>query len=112
MNIQDVPNYRQIRFKYLPPTNNRVARLKVYEPERFYDTPVKSRIIKIDNEPSESTEQFCLRWLIETGFKPVARATESKEWIFFCDNWAENFMELSGEYSDYAKRVRVKYNIN
>ena len=79
---------RPIKVKYLPPTNHRGARVKIFEPNRQ-----TSVIVPYDySETNDDTQAFNL--LTSKGFNIVARAYDGDTTILLCDNWGENFIDL------------------
>lgn len=96
-----VPNFRQIRVKYYPHTNKRNARIKIYEPSRYSgDKHHKNKMFVFLPSEMNSTIQ-AWDYLYKQGFNIVGKANDEEETIFFCDNWAENFIEVNGETRDF-----------
>lgn len=94
MNISEIKNYRQIKAEYINPTNHRPARIKIYEPQRYFKDKKQSLIVSCENLPGDDMAQQVLNYLIERGFNPVSRASEFGGYTFLCDNWAEDFKTL------------------
>ena len=90
----EVQNLRQIKAKFLPPTNFSGARIKIYEPKRYYEDNVQSKIYSYSHEIGDVMEQS-YRILISNGFNVVCRASENDNYIFLCDNWADEFIKIS-----------------
>ena len=93
MKIHEINNYRKFNISYLSPTNSRGARVKISEPKRYNDDKTKSIILSYDYAIGEIGQQ-ALNYLIEKGFKPVARCSEYGCYTILCDNWASEFIEL------------------
>tara|TARA_R110000744_G_scaffold255761_1_gene371258 strand:- start:437 stop:745 length:309 start_codon:yes stop_codon:yes gene_type:complete len=92
-NINDIPNLRQIKVKYISPTNTRGSRLCIYEPKRYNNDKTKRVYLSYDYEIGNIQEQ-AYKYLIEKGFNVVSRASEFENYILFVDNWAGDFKEI------------------
>jgi hypothetical protein len=92
MQIHEVNNYRKFNIKYLGPTTHRGARVKITEPARYNDDTDKS--VTLSSNGNDCGQQG-LEYLISKGFKPVARCSEFSCYTILCDNWGENFIELT-----------------
>jgi hypothetical protein len=92
-NINDIPNLRQIKVKYISPTNTRGSRLCIYEPKRYNNDKTKRVYLSYDYEIGNIQEQ-AYKYLIEKGFNVVSRASEFENYILFVDNWADDFIEI------------------
>lgn len=88
-----VENYRQIKVKYMGPTNSRGARICIYEPARYNDETTKRIYLGYDYSVGCIQEQ-ALAHLKSIGFNIVGRASEFANYIFFTDNWADDYVEL------------------
>ena len=93
MNTYDLPNYRQFKITYLPPTNYRGSRIKITEPKRFVDGKTISVTLSYDFAIGD-IEQQGLNYLIEKGFKPICRTSETDFYTILCNNWGNEFIEL------------------
>tara|TARA_R110000824_G_scaffold4746_1_gene22619 strand:+ start:69 stop:383 length:315 start_codon:yes stop_codon:yes gene_type:complete len=91
--LQDLNNYRQLKIKYISPTNSRGSRLCIYEPKRYNTDKTKRVYLPYDYSIGCIQEQS-FKHLQEKGFKIVAKASEFENYIFFADNWADEFREL------------------
>ena len=91
--LNEVSNYRQIKIKYISPTNFRGSRLCIYEPKRYNADKTKKVYLSYDYSIGCIQEQ-AFKYLQEKGFKIVAKASEFENYIFFADNWADEFREL------------------
>lgn len=88
-----IPNYRQIKVRVLPSTNTRGTRIKIYEPTRFMAEPNKSVCLSYSQEIDDALEQ-AYNYIVDLGFKPIARCSDVEGFTILCDNWAEDFVEL------------------
>jgi len=93
MEIHEINNYRKFNISVLPPTNHNGTRVKISEPKRYNKDKTKSVILSYDYEIGDIAQQG-LNYLIEKGFKPIARCSEHKYYTILCDNWADEFIEL------------------
>tara|TARA_R110001606_G_scaffold243315_1_gene391127 strand:- start:1052 stop:1375 length:324 start_codon:yes stop_codon:yes gene_type:complete len=91
--LNEVSNYRQLKIKYISPTNFRGSRLCIYEPKRYNTDKTEKVYLSYDYSIGCIQEQ-AFQYLIEKGFKIVAKASEFENYIFFADNWADEFIEL------------------
>jgi hypothetical protein len=96
MKIHEIENYRKFNVSILRPTNERGTRVKITEPKRYNNAKTRTVILSYDYETGDIGQQ-ALNYLIEKGFKPIARCSEYKYYTILCDNWAEDFIELNGE---------------
>jgi hypothetical protein len=87
-------NLRQIKVKFLGPTNSRGARIKIYEPSRFNDRPTYSKIFPYCYSTGDIKAQ-AIDILQANGFEIVATASEYQSEIILCDNWADNYKDLN-----------------
>jgi hypothetical protein len=93
MNTYDLPNYRQFKVTFLGPTNYRGARVKISEPKRFVDGKTISVTLSYDYAIGD-IEQQALNHLLQKGFKPICRTSETSSYTILCDNWGGEFIEL------------------
>ena len=91
--LANIQNLRQIKVKYLGATNNRGSRVCIYEPKRYQTESTKRVYLPYCYRLGNIQEQ-ALEYLIEKGFNVVSRGSEVENYIFFCDNWGEDFLEL------------------
>ena len=89
-----IPNLRQIKVKAIPPTSHRGMRVCIYEPKRFYSQSV-DRVYLPPNDVNIMYQ--AIEYLEAKGFNIINRASEHGEYIFLCDNWAEEYVNLKGE---------------
>jgi len=94
MQIHEINNYRKFNIKYLGPTNYLGSRIKITEPARYNDDKARSIYLSYDYQIGEMGQQ-ALNYLIDKGFKPVARCSEFNCYTILCDNWGEDFIELT-----------------
>jgi hypothetical protein len=92
-NINDIPNLRQIKVKYISPTNTRGSRVCIYEPKRYNNDKTKRVYLSYDCAIGNIQEQ-AYNYLTDKGFNVVSRASEFENYILFVDNWAEDFIEI------------------
>ena len=93
MKLIDIKNYRQIKIKYLGPTNHNGSKLCIYEPKRYNKDKTKRVYLPYDYAIGCIQEQ-AYKYLIDKGFNIVSKASEFENYIFFADNWAEEFIEI------------------
>lgn len=91
--VHEITNLRQIKATFMPPTNTRGARVKIWEPKRYNDDKIKPVILSFDYAIGDIQQQ-ALNYLLEKGFNVVARASDIDSYILLCDNWGEEFIEL------------------
>ena len=95
MELHSIRNYRQIKVKFLGPTNTRGARVKIYEPKRWNSDKVKAVTLSYDYEIGCIAEQ-CVKHLQKIGMDRIAgRCSDTKSYTFLIDSWGEDFVELS-----------------
>jgi hypothetical protein len=88
-----IQNLRQIKVSFLSPTNTLGSRIKIYEPKRYNDEKEQSKIFSYCYETRDVQEQS-YKILIANGFNVVCRASDINNYIFLCDNWSENFVQI------------------
>lgn len=93
MEAYQINNYRQIKVKFLPPTNNSGSRIKIYEPKRYSDDKTEYKIFSYCYETGDVMEQ-AYKILVSNKWNVVARASEYENYIFLCDNWGDNFLHV------------------
>ena len=91
--LNNIQNLRQIKVKYISPTNYRGSRVCIYEPKRYNNDKTKRVYLSYDYAIGCIQEQ-AYNYLIEKGFNVVSRASEFENYILFVDNWAEDFKEI------------------
>ena len=91
--LQNLNNYRQIKIKYISPTNSRGSRLCIYEPKRYNTDKTKRVYLSYDYAIGCIQEQ-AFKYLTNKGFNIVSKASEFENYIFFADNWADEFIEI------------------
>lgn len=94
--ISEIPNYRQIKVKFVAPTNHNGARVKIWENKRYSDQKNDIIFLPLNYEISD-VQQQCADYLKEKGFNIVGRASEVDYYILFVDNWGDEFINLKGE---------------
>jgi hypothetical protein len=88
-----VPNYRKIKFKYIPSTNHRGSRISVYEKARWNRDKTRRIYLSNSNEYNTIDEQV-FNYLKNKGFNVVGKSYENEYGLFFVDNWGEEFIDL------------------
>ena len=99
--LNEVSNYRQIKIKYISPTNFRGSRLCIYEPKRYNADKTEKVYLSYDYSIGCIQEQ-AFKYLQEKGFNIIAKASEFENYIFFADHWADEFREIkTGKIRQY-----------
>jgi len=96
----NIPNTRAIFVKFLPPTNYRGERIKFSDNYRSGETKIVSFTYNIGNVIEQAFQH-----LQQSGFKIVGRATTKDNYIFFVDNWGEDFLKIK----DLISTKELKY---
>lgn len=94
MEAYQVQNLRQIKVKYISPTNNRGARVKIYEPKRYNNDSTQSKTFSYSYKYVDTQKQ-AYKILISNGWNVICSASEVNEYIFLCDNWGDDFKLIS-----------------
>tara|TARA_R110000764_G_scaffold223165_1_gene311978 strand:- start:231 stop:524 length:294 start_codon:yes stop_codon:yes gene_type:complete len=94
MEAYQVQNLRQIKVKYISPTNNRGARVKIYEPKRYNNDSTQSKTFSYGYKYGDIQQQ-AYDILISNGWNVLSSASEVNEYIFLCDNWGEDFKSIN-----------------
>ena len=89
-----INNYRQIKVSFLSPTNYRGSRLKIYEPKRYNDDKIESKIFSYCYKTGDIQKQ-AHNILTNNGFNIICTASECKNYIFLCDNWGDEFNKIT-----------------
>ena len=90
----EVPNYRQIKVKYIGATNTRGSRVCIYEPKRYNDEQTQRKYFSYSYKYGDIMEQ-AFQTLKANGFNIVCRCSDVDTYTFFCDNWSEDFFEIN-----------------
>ena len=96
MDMNDIPNYRQFKVKFLAPTNHRGARVKIYEPKRFRDDKEEAITLSYDYAVGDILQQ-AINWLTEDGRyneRIIARCSEFSNYTLLVDSWGKDFKTL------------------
>jgi len=93
MKAFEKPNYRMIKVTYVSPTNTRGSRIKLYETKRYNDDTTQSKIFSYDYSIGDVSEQ-AFQILVRNGFNVICRASELDNYVFLCDNWADDFKQI------------------
>ena len=94
MKSYQLQNLRQIKVKFISPTNLRGARVKIYEPKRYKDDSTQSKAFSYSYDYGDIHEQ-AYKILISNGWNVICSASEVNEYIFLCDNWGEDFKSIN-----------------
>ena len=90
----DIPNYRVIRAKCLPATNDRGYRVKIWEVPPFNDMREISKTLPFCYT-TDSVQQQALDALIRNGFNVVGRSSDKTCYMFIVNNWSDEFVGVS-----------------
>jgi hypothetical protein len=82
----EVKNTRAIFIKYLGPTNHRGSRIKFQDNYRSGESKTVSYSYLFGN-----VQEQALQHLKNSGFNVVGRATTKGNYIFFVENWSEEY---------------------
>ena len=91
--LYSVPNMRQICATWLPATNTRDTRVKIFEPARGNDERQSFKVFSYDYQFNSVQEQ-AYAILLRNGVKVVCRASDKDKYIFLCDSWGEDFKAI------------------
>lgn len=94
MRTFDLQNLRVLKVTFVAPTNSRGARIKIYEEKRYNDDKTKSKIFSYDYQTGDVLQQ-ALNILLDNGWNPVCRGSEFNNYFIMCDNWGEDFKEIT-----------------
>ena len=78
--LNQISNYRQIKIKYISP--------------KRYNTDKTEKVYLSYDYSIGCIQEQAFKYLKEKGFNIIAKASEFKNYIFFADNWADEFREL------------------
>ena len=92
--MENLKNYRMIKVNYVSPTNERGSRIKIYETARYNDQKTESKTFSYDYVIGDVQRQG-FDVLKRNGFKVVCTASDKDNYIFLCDNWADDFLKIS-----------------
>ncbi len=91
--LNEIPNYRMIKVSFVPPTNTRGARIKIYETNRYNDTKTESKIFSLDYNHTDIQVQ-AIEILQRNGFEIVCRGSEHNNYVLMCDSWGADFKSI------------------
>lgn len=91
--LKELKNYRMIEATFLPPTNTRGARFKIFERGRSYDQSTTSKIFSY-RFPYNSVEENAQSLLEKSGFVIVCKSWNKDSFVFLCDNWGSDFLTI------------------
>lgn len=89
----EVPNLRQIKVKFISPTNSRGARVCIYEPRRYNYEQTQRKYFSYSYKYGDIMRQ-AFQTLKANGFNIVSRCSEYDSYTFLCDNWSDEFFEI------------------
>lgn len=90
----NIPNYRVIEIKFLPPTNTLGSRIKLTQPSRGVDDRAKSKTIDLKYSDKDVQEQ-AIDYLKSKGFNIVGKVYLLNKYLIMVDNWGEDYINLS-----------------
>ena len=93
MKTIDLKNYRVIKATFVSPTNNRGARIKLFEPSRCNDMRTESKIFEYDHDFDNVLDQ-AIEILERNGMNPICKGSETDYYYILCDNWGEYFKSI------------------
>lgn len=93
MKTQEIPNYRLIKATFVPMTDKRGERVKLFESPRYSNDKTESKTFSYDSDIDNVPDQAAAI-LERNGMKIVCRCTEVGYYGFLCDNWAKGFKSV------------------
>ena len=87
-------NLRQIKVKFLGPTNSSGSRIKIYEPKRSKDATTESKTFPYDYSIGDIKAQ-AIKILEANNWEVICTASEYENYIILCDNWGEYYNSIS-----------------
>ena len=91
MEYFEIKNHRTIKVKYLGPTNYRGSRIKIYDTQH---QKTISKTFSYDYKIGNVEEQG-FKILTENGWNVKGRGADFENFIFFCDNWGEDYKHIN-----------------
>ena len=92
--MTNIKNHRLIKVKFLPPTNFRGDRIRIYEPKRSNDDTVKSKTFSYNYGGGDTLEQ-AQEILTRNGWNVKGFGTIENYNYILCDNWGEDFKRVN-----------------
>tara|TARA_R100001369_G_scaffold23361_5_gene42995 strand:+ start:26 stop:346 length:321 start_codon:yes stop_codon:yes gene_type:complete len=89
----ELSNLRQIKVSYIGATNTRGSRVCISEPNRSNQEPTQKKYFSYSYKYGDIMEQ-AYNLLKFNGWNIICRASDSKGYIFLCDNWSDEFLEI------------------
>ena len=86
MKAYQLQNLRQIKVKYISPTNFRGSRVCIYEPKRYNNDKTKRIYLSYDYAIGNGTEQ-AIQYLQSKGINLLGKSNVKGETILFSDSW-------------------------
>jgi len=90
--LNELKNYRKIDARFVHPNNTRGARICIEEKKRYNDCTVKRKYFSCGDKPLQE-QAFDI--LTKNGFNVICLTSNAESYGFLCDNWAENYIEIS-----------------
>ena len=92
--MSDTPNYRLLEVAFLGPTNTLGARVAIIESAAKEFSHTDHVVMSYDYAIGDPLKQ-ALQHLESTGFNPVCTGYDGSRHTIMCDNWGDNFVELT-----------------
>ena len=90
----EITNLRMIKVRFVGATDTRGSRILIEEPKRYNDDKTQRKYFGYSYEHDNVQDQAA-EILQRNGWNIVARASDCDAYYFLCDNWAEDFKEVS-----------------
>ena len=87
-------NTRMIEAAYVPMTDQRGERIKIFERARYSGDRMKSKVFSYDYDYADVATQ-ALSKLEQAGFNIVCRSSTPDSYVFLCHNWADEYIEIN-----------------
>ena len=110
--MNDTPQLRAFKVKFLGPTNHRGARITITEPSATRFEGIKSRrTFSYDYATGDVLKQG-IETLVRMGFnvQGYAQTETGDAYTIVCDNWGEEWLDLNGSEEYQALTGAVKQN--
>jgi len=89
----EITNLRQIKVTYIGSTNSRGSKICISEPARGTNEQTQRKYFSFSYEYGDITEQ-AFQILRSNGWNIICRCSDSKGYIFLCDNWSDEYLEI------------------
>lgn len=90
----NIPNYRVIEIKFLPPTETLGSRIKLTQPSRGEGDKARNKTIDLKYSDKDVQEQ-AIDYLESIGFNIVGKVHLPNKELIMVDNWGEDYINLS-----------------